>query len=113
MLQTHQLVQKNPFLYDFSDSEVDLTNDLLVDKHEKTARYIVDEWEILGIKAQRKMTTPEEESDCVDFADTKNLHSDSENEILNFHTLNQQTNGDDLILSLECVLKARKILKVQ
>ena len=73
----------------------------------------MDEWEILNVEAHRKMTAPEGESDCVDSMNTKSLHSDSENEILNFHTLNQQTNGDDLILSLECVLKARKILKVQ
>nr|ABI34397.1 hypothetical protein STB1_57t00025 [Solanum tuberosum] len=66
-----QLVQENPLANDFSDSEVELTDGLLVDKHEKTAQYIVDEWEILSIEAQRKMTAPEGESDCVDSTDTE------------------------------------------
>ncbi|KAH0764833.1 hypothetical protein KY285_000704 [Solanum tuberosum] len=85
-----QLVQANPLANDFSDSEVESTDGLLVDKHEKTAQYIVDEWEILSIEAQRKMTAPEGESNCVDSTDTKSLHSDSENEILNFPTFNPQ-----------------------
>ncbi|KAH0739567.1 hypothetical protein KY290_038272 [Solanum tuberosum] len=106
-----QLVQENPLANDFSDSEVELTDGLLVDKHEKTAQYIVDEWEILSIESQRKMTAPEEESDCVDSTDTKSLHSDSENEILNFPTFNPQTDGDNPILALECVFESKKDFK--
>ncbi|KAH0664038.1 hypothetical protein KY284_028969 [Solanum tuberosum] len=106
-----QLVQENPLANDFSDSKVELTNGLLDDKHEKTAQYIVDEWEILSIEAQRKMTAPEGESDCVDSTDTKSLHSDSENEILNFPTFNPQTDGDNPILALECVFESKKDFK--
>ncbi|KAH0666466.1 hypothetical protein KY285_027672 [Solanum tuberosum] len=106
-----QLVQENPLANDFSDSEVELTDGLLVDKHEKTAQYIVDEWEILSIEEQRKMTALEGESDCVDSTDTKSLHSDSENEILNFPTFNPQTDGDNPILALECVFESKKDFK--
>ncbi|KAH0635739.1 hypothetical protein KY289_035654 [Solanum tuberosum] len=106
-----QLVQENPLANDFSDSKVELTDGLLVDKHEKTAQYIVDEWEILSIETQRKMTAPEGESDCVDSTDTKSLHSDSENEILNFPTFNPQTDGDNPILALECVFESKKDFK--
>lgn len=106
-----QVVQENPLANDFSDSKVELTDGLLVDKHENTAQYIVDEWEILSVEAQRKMTAPEGESDCVDSTDTKSLHSDSENEILNFPTFNPQTDGDNLILALECVFECKKDFK--
>nr|XP_016458547.1 PREDICTED: uncharacterized protein LOC107782209 [Nicotiana tabacum] len=62
----HQFVRKNLSSDDFSNSEDDLSDDLLIDIHEKIAESIIDESEILSVEVKRKMVAPERESDYGD-----------------------------------------------
>lgn len=106
-----QILCQNSLCGDFSDSEANLSNDVMVDTHGERNKSILEEIELLSVEIKSKMDDIEGDSDCVDSADTKSLNSDSETESFNFPQHNAKIDGDNPILGLEYVFDTKKDFK--
>ncbi|XP_060215682.1 uncharacterized protein LOC132642595 [Lycium barbarum] len=102
-----QTLCENSSCDDFSDSEADLADDVLVDTHGKRNQSYLEERELRSDEIKRKMVDIEGDSDCVDSEDTESLNSDSETESFNFPQYNPKTDGDNPVLGLEYVFETK------
>ena len=96
---------------DFSDSEVDLSDDVLIDSHEKRNQSILEERGLLSDKIKRKMVDIEGDLDCIDSEDMQSLDSDSETESFNFPRFNPKTDVDNPVLGLEYTFGTKQEFK--